>query len=164
MSWFVDSYASRTQSTILPGSGEYSNSMLIAVEACRSERFQVRRKIDDAPSGRQVSVLSAVTIRQMDVRDAPTQFRDSIRRVLNQSQMRNIDVGFYIKLGNVFQKAVHAVDAVYDGQVKRFEFNRDFQAETVGILPEFRHAFDGPFPLIGGRDDFLVPDVFADHK
>ena len=67
--------------------------------------------------------------------------------------------GFYI-----LQVADHFGKRINDGLMKRFELNRNLDAQPRGIFAHFLHGFHSPFPLVLRGDDFLLPDVFAKYQ
>ena len=54
--------------------------------------------------------------------------------------------------------------AVQEAQAKWFEFERDVDFLFIGVIAESADRFRGPIPLGIRRDDFALPDVFAENE
>src|SRR5579872_7241886 len=47
--------------------------------------------------------------------------------------------------------------------MKGLELDGDFEAQRGGVPAQLAKAFYRPIPLIAGRNDLLLPDIFADY-
>jgi hypothetical protein len=64
----------------------------------------------------------------------------------------------------LIDKADHFVNAVEEAQTERLEFEGDVDLPFVCVITEATAGFDAPSPLVGGGNDFALPDVFTEHE
>ena len=146
----VFSYASATHSTILSGSGEYSNSIEIAASGMSRCLIasQVGRKVDDAPARGQVAVHLAVAIRDVNV----SHF--SFVAVRSSSAGCRASAGGRCRgwpsppAGRPRREPRHARHVVQKRKGERLELECDLEAELGGVLAEGLHVLDGGPPLL----------------
>src|SRR5215472_6270307 len=48
--------------------------------------------------------------------------------------------------------------------MKWLDFERKLETEAVRVFGQLADLFHGPLPLVGRRNDFLLPDVLAEHQ
>src|SRR5205823_3599503 len=65
---------------------------------------------------------------------------------------------------HIVQKPAHAIDVVDERKREWLELDGELQTESLCIFREVAHMLDGPFPLIGGGDDLLLPDILAQNE
>src|SRR5262245_369598 len=58
----------------------------------------------------------------------------------------------------------HGIDGIDEREMEWLELESDLNAEVGGVVAENAAVFDAGLPLLGGRNDLLVPNVFAEDK
>lgn len=128
------------------------------------DRVKVREKFDDATAGREVAVDLAVAIAEVNVDGFAFQFRQVGGAAVRKDEMADIDVGADARMIALVNEAGHGVDAVEEAEAKGLELEGDVDAPGVGVIANAAASLEAPLPLGGGRNDFALPDVFAEDE
>src|SRR5262249_28746224 len=78
--------------------------------------------------------------------------------------MGDIDIGLHCRMIDLIQESHHILNVVQERKFEWLEFERDLSPELRCVLAQFTKVLHCRLPLLGGRDDFLLPNIFAQHK
>ena len=109
-------------------------------------------------------MLHPIAVRQVDVSNAAFQAGHRLRFIVRQDEVRYVDVRANRRMCHVPEKIHHLRNGVYQRKLERLQFERDLKPKRLSVLTEILHSFHGPLPLLGRRNDLLLPDILAEHQ
>src|SRR5262249_37826314 len=125
---------------------------------------KVRLEFHDPAAGGQVAVDFAVAIADVDMDGFAFELSQIGRASVRQDKVTDVDVGPHAQMGALVHKTCHRVNAVEQAQTERLELECDVDVLFVGVIAKDAAGLDSPVPLLGRRDDFALPDVFAQDE
>src|ERR1041385_8964495 len=126
--------------------------------------LEIRRELHDAPARRQVAVYVAVAIAEVDMDGLALELAQVGGARVGEHEMADVDVGPDARMIALVHETHHLVDVVEQAQAERFQFEREVDVASVGIIPQRAARLQAPLPLRLGRDDFALPNVFAEDE
>src|SRR2546423_3965807 len=85
-------------------------------------------------------------------------------RRIRKDQVANIDSRAHARMAALIDEANHGVEVIQQAQTKWLQFESDVDILLLCIIAETPAGFDAPLPLGGRRNDFALPDVFAENQ
>lgn len=135
-----------------------------AIDVKFLDGLEVGRKFHDAAARREVAMDFAVAIAEVHVDGFAFKLFEFSGAGVGKHQMADVDVGFDAGVIAFINEANHFMDVVEEAEAERFEFEGDVDAFFVSIIAEAAASFDAPAPLVGGRNDFTLPDILAEDE
>ena len=132
-----------------------------AVDFQLLDGLQVGRELDNAAAGRQIAMHLAVAIAQMNVDGFALELLHLGGAGVGQDQVADVDVGPDARMAALIDETDHAGNAVQEAEAERLQFEGNVDAAFVGVIAQTAAGFQAPIPLRLGRDDFALPDIFA---
>ena len=106
----------------------------------------------------------AVTVAEVNMNSFVFELLDVRRRRVRKNQMADVDVGAHTRMAAFVDKTNHGVDVVEQAQTERLQFESNIDILLLSIIAETPTGFDAPLPLGRCRNDFALPDVFAQNE
>ena len=135
-----------------------------AVDVQFLDSLEIRLEFDDAAAGRQVAVDFAVAIADVDMDGFAFELDQLERAGVSQHEVTDVDIGADARVAALVHETRHGDHAVEQAQPEGLQLECDIDSLLVGVIAEDATGLDGPAPLLGRRDDFSLPNVFAEHK
>src|SRR4029078_11159756 len=135
-----------------------------SVESRVDERGEVLAQWGAAAAGGQVFVLLAVTVGDVGVADSTGERCDLVGSDFHRPEMVEIQ----IRLARLNGDFVHEVDQLWnrieEGVVPMLHVQRELDTEALRVLGDLPDVLYRRSPLVGCRDDLVLPDVLADDE
>ncbi len=128
------------------------------------DRLKIRLEFDDAAARGQVAVDFAVAIADVDMDGFAFELGQINRAGVGQHEVADVDIGVHARVGAFVHKTRHGGHTVEQAQSERLQLECDVDFLLVGVIAEDATGLDSPAPLLGRRDDFSLPNVFAEHE
>src|SRR5262249_56131507 len=81
-----------------------------------------------------------------------------------QEEVGDVDIGAHGGVGALVHETCHGGHTVEQAQPERLQLECDVDFLLIGVIAEDATGLDSPAPLLGRRDDFSLPNVFAEHE
>src|SRR5258708_1698123 len=135
-----------------------------AVDVQFLNRLEIRLEFDDAAARGQVAVDFAVAIADVDMDGFAFELGQINRAGVGQHEVADVDIGAYARVGALVHETHHGGHTVDQAQPERLQLECDIDFLLVGVVAEDATGLDSPAPLLGRRNDFSLPNVFAEHE
>jgi hypothetical protein len=135
-----------------------------AVDVQFLDRLKIRLEFDDAAARGQVAVDFAVAIADVDMDGFAFELGQFNRASVGQHEVADVDIGAHPWVGALVHETRHGGHTVEQAQPERLQLECDVEFLLVGVIAEDATGLDRPAPLLGRRDDFSLPNVFAEHE
>ena len=135
-----------------------------AVDVQFLDRLEIRLEFDDAAARGQVAVDFAVAIADVDMDGFAFEFGQINRAGVGQHEVADVDIGAHARVVALVHETRHGGHTVEQAQPERLQLECDIDFLLVGVIAEDVTGLDSPAPLLGRRDDFPLPNVFAEHE
>ena len=135
-----------------------------AVDVQFLDRLEIRLEFDDAAARRQVAVDFAVAIADVDMDGFAFELDQIERAGVSQHEVTDVNVGTDAWVAALVHETRHGGHTVEQAQPEGLQLECDINFLLVGVIAEDATGLDSPAPLLGRRDDFSLPNVFAEHK
>jgi hypothetical protein len=135
-----------------------------AVDVQFFDRVKIRLEFDDAAARGQVAMDFAVAVADVDMDGFAFEPGQINRTGVGQHEVADVDIGPHARVGALVHETRHGGNTVEQAQPERLQLECDINFLFVGVIAEDATGLDSPAPLLGRRDDFSLPNVFAEHK
>ena len=135
-----------------------------AVDVQFLDRLEIRLEFDDAAARGQVAVDFAVAIADVDMDGFAFELGQIDRASVGQHEVADVDIGAHAWVGALVHETRHGGDTVEQAQSERLQLECDVDFLLVGVIAEDATGLNSPAPLVDRRDDFSLPNVFAEHE
>jgi hypothetical protein len=135
-----------------------------AVDVQFLDRLKIRLEFDDAAARGQVAVDFAVAIADVDMDGFAFELDQINRASVGQHKVADVDISAHARVSALVHETRHGGHTVEQAQPERLQLECDVDFLLVGVITEDATGLDRPAPLLGRRDDFSLPNVFAEHE
>ena len=135
-----------------------------AVDVQFLDRLEIRLEFDDAAARGQIAVDFAVAIADVDMDGFAFELGQINRAGVGQHEVADVDIGADARVGALFHETRHGGHTIEQAEPERLQFECDIDFLLVGVIAEDATGLNSPAPLLGRRNDFPLPNVFAEHE